>query len=212
MLLTVQIDIKPGDSLNSINLNSKGTEPVAILSSPNFDATKVNPSTVTVAGAPVTQKHPGKFMASVEDVNRDRRLDLVVHIRTEALQLNDKDIKATLNGQTFDGIAIIGNDMVRVIAPPKKPEKLKLISICSPEPQKYRVWRVLNLNQTAQPFSWNLFRWNKGQSGSGVVPAASGSRPGEMLFTTRTEWGVNIVGIFIHGVLQDIAVGNPTKC
>ena len=49
--INVTIDIKPGAFPNSINLGSNGNVPMAILSSADFDATTVDPETVTLADA-----------------------------------------------------------------------------------------------------------------------------------------------------------------
>lgn len=111
----VSIDIKPGSFPNSINLGSGGTVPVAILSSATFNATTVDPITVTLASAPVKLKGKGTPMASSEDVNGDNLLDLVVHVSTDALQLSEADTQATLKGQTFSGTSITGTDTVRVV-------------------------------------------------------------------------------------------------
>src|SRR5206468_53129 len=51
--ISVLIDIKPGSYPNSINLGSGGTVPVAIISTPTFDASTVIPTTITLAGATV---------------------------------------------------------------------------------------------------------------------------------------------------------------
>ncbi len=45
-------DIKPGSFPNSINVGAGGNVPVAIFSSSTFDATTVDPTTVTLASAP----------------------------------------------------------------------------------------------------------------------------------------------------------------
>src|SRR5205085_3194326 len=76
--ITVQIDIKPGSSPNTINLGSGGVVPVAILSSATFDATTVNPTTVTLANAAVRLKGNGTPITEQRDVNGDGRVDLVV--------------------------------------------------------------------------------------------------------------------------------------
>lgn len=114
-VLTVPIDIKPGSLPNSINLGSNGSVPVAILSTPDFDATTVDPATVTLASAAVRLRGKGTAMASFEDVDGDGLHDLVIHISTEALELNDSDMYATLEGQTFDGTRIRGMDTVRIV-------------------------------------------------------------------------------------------------
>ena len=111
----VGIDIKPGAFPNSINLGSNGNVPVAILSSASFDATQVDPTTVTLAGASVSLRGRGTPMASQQDVNGDGLMDLVVHVSTEALQLSDTDTQATLLGQTYGGLYITGTDSVRIV-------------------------------------------------------------------------------------------------
>ncbi|MBI4528708.1 MAG: hypothetical protein HY695_33340 [Deltaproteobacteria bacterium] len=111
----VGIDIKPGSFPNSINLGSGGNVPVAILSTSTFNAATVDPSSVTLASAPVQLKGKGSPMASLEDVNDDGLLDLVVHVSTSALQLTETDTEAVLEGMTFSGRAIWGSDMVRVV-------------------------------------------------------------------------------------------------
>jgi hypothetical protein len=113
--LQVAIDIQPGSSQNTINLGSNGNVPVAILSSATFDATTVNPTTVTLAGASVALRGRGTPMASAQDVNGDGLLDLVLHVSIEALQLSDEDTNATLMGQTFGGQFITGTDSVRIV-------------------------------------------------------------------------------------------------
>jgi hypothetical protein len=113
--IQVAIDIKPGSFPNSINLGSGGTVPVAILSSATFDATTVDPLTVTLANARVKLKGKGTPMASFQDINDDGLLDLVVHVSTEAIELSQTDTEAVLEGQTFGGTPIRGVDSVRVV-------------------------------------------------------------------------------------------------
>ena len=112
---TVSIDIKPGSFPNSIRLGSGGNVPVAIFSAANFDATGVDPLTVTLASAPVQLKGKGTPMSSYEDVNGDGLLDLVVHVDASALALAETDTSAVLEGSTYGGQAIHGGDTVRVV-------------------------------------------------------------------------------------------------
>jgi Beta-galactosidase jelly roll domain len=111
----VAIDIKPGEYPNTINLGSNGVVPVAILSSFTFDATQVDPLTVTLASAPVALRGKGTPMAVIKDANHDGLMDLVVWVETEALQLCETDTEAILLGQTFAGEHIVGRDSVRIV-------------------------------------------------------------------------------------------------
>ena len=113
--ITAVIDIKPGSFPNSINLGSQGNVPVAIFSSPSFDATTIDPSTVTLASAPVKLKGKGNPMASSEDVNGDGLLDLIVHVDTSTLALTDTSVDAVLEAQTTSGQIVIGTDSVRIV-------------------------------------------------------------------------------------------------
>ncbi len=113
--IPVAIDIKPGSFPNSINLGSGGTVPVAVISTPAFDARTVDPLSITLASAPVRLRGQGRAMASLEDVNRDGLLDMVVHVDTEALALTETDTEAVLEGKVSNGPNIRGVDTVRVV-------------------------------------------------------------------------------------------------
>jgi hypothetical protein len=113
--IAVDIDIKPGSYPNAINLGSGGVVPVAILSSLTFDATTVDPITVTLASSPIVLRGNGLPSASMEDVNADGLPDLVVHVATEALQLTSTATAASLQGFTFSGTPIAGTDDVIVV-------------------------------------------------------------------------------------------------
>ncbi|MGD0922963.1 MAG: hypothetical protein ABSA70_14560 [Terriglobia bacterium] len=114
--LRITIDIKPDDPDNTINLKSRGTVPVAILGSATFDPTTVDPATVTLAGAPVVTRPNGVPMTSISDVNGDGYLDLLLHFRTQDLQLTRTSTEAVLYGETFSGQRIRGADAVRIVA------------------------------------------------------------------------------------------------
>jgi hypothetical protein len=112
----VEIDIKPGSDPNSINLRSKGNVPVAIFSTPAFDATTIDPATVTLADAPVRAVgRKGERQAAAEDVNGDGLMDLLVHIDTQALVLAPGAVEAVLTGTTYDGTPIRGSDAVQIV-------------------------------------------------------------------------------------------------
>ena len=113
----VAIDIKPGSDPNSINIGSGGTVPVAILSSLGFDATTIDPTTVSLASAPIRLRGNGTPMASVDDVNNDGLDDLVVHVLTQALEVNPTDQHATIVGHLVNGDFFMGSDSIRVVDP-----------------------------------------------------------------------------------------------
>jgi len=52
--------------------------PVAIFGSSRFDARTTDPLTVALAGSPIKLNPQGKPSASLQDINGDGRLDLVV--------------------------------------------------------------------------------------------------------------------------------------
>ena len=113
----VTIDIKPGSDPNSINLGSNGVVPVAILGSDCFDAGTVDPSTVELAGADVRIKGKSGNAGSLEDVNDDGFLDLVVQVYTTSLELTSGDAEAILNAYTYAGLELIGSDSIRIVPP-----------------------------------------------------------------------------------------------
>lgn len=59
-LITVAIDIKPGSCPNPFNVKSKGSVPVGILGTADFDATTVDPTTVVLTG-------PGGSASALEE-------------------------------------------------------------------------------------------------------------------------------------------------
>lgn len=103
----VDIDVKP----NFINRRSHGKTPISILSTAAFDAATVDPLTIRVAGAPINVKRNGTTASSLEDVNGDGLLDLVVHVNIEALQPTSPNqvlLEAfTTSGERLWGIAEI---------------------------------------------------------------------------------------------------------
>jgi hypothetical protein len=72
----VSIDIKPGSFPNSINTESKGVIPVAILTTDAFDATAVDSTTVFFA-ATGNEAAPVQFV--LEDVDGDGNTDMILH-------------------------------------------------------------------------------------------------------------------------------------
>ena len=108
--IQVQIDIKPGSFPNSINPRSKGVIPVAVLTTPTFNALTVDVATVRFSGPAGTGEAHGK--GHPEDVNGDGLLDLVLHFSTPASGIKCGDTVGTLVGFTLGGDAIVGTDSI----------------------------------------------------------------------------------------------------
>ncbi len=120
--LTVKIDIRPHSPKNRINLNSHGLVAVAIFGSSTFDPTIIDPSTVTLAGAPAV-KLLGKFYTLTFDINHDGKIDRILWFRANKLQLTSTSTEAVLLGKTFYGAAFRGVDKVKIV-PPSAPHLL----------------------------------------------------------------------------------------
>ncbi len=112
--ILVFIDIKPGSCPNSININSKGIVPVAILTDEDFDAANVDCSTIMFLDA-------NPVHSTLEDVDYDGDIDMILQFKTQELDFSlvvDEGGEypyAYLNGETFSVIIIQGKDTVRLI-------------------------------------------------------------------------------------------------
>ena len=114
----VLIDIKPGGDPNSINCKNRKTMiPVAILTTPDFDATTVDHTTVDFEGASEAHvdKKSGDPRRHEEDVDDDGDTDLVLHFRLGDTGLTCSSTEGMLTGETLGGEAIEGTDAVRMV-------------------------------------------------------------------------------------------------
>jgi hypothetical protein len=109
----IPIDIKPGSDPAPINVGSKGVVPVAILSSPTFDARTVNLHTVTFG-----PKHTPALdkQADIQDVNGDGLLDLVVHFDNTKTGITKGTTQACLTGKLTNGLAVKGCDVIETVS------------------------------------------------------------------------------------------------
>ncbi|UCC69176.1 MAG: hypothetical protein JSV79_04455 [Armatimonadota bacterium] len=116
---TVEVDIAlgAGSSRTYVNLRSKGMLSVAVLSTESFDATQIDPATVTLAGAPVAVKGKhDKLMAHIEDVDGDGLLDMTFQFPVQALDPAElTEGLAVLTGATYDGQEFAGWGEVSVV-------------------------------------------------------------------------------------------------
>jgi hypothetical protein len=103
--LEVDIDIKPGEDTNPINLNSKGVVPVAVLTTDDFDSSTIDPVSVLFAGA-----YPLRWV--MEDVDLDGDMDYLFFFQNQELNLVENSTEATLTGSTSEGVSIISQDAI----------------------------------------------------------------------------------------------------
>ena len=117
----VSIDIKPGSYPNRINLSSQGVVPVAVLTTPDFDASQFTPEMahLTDANNAMTQGCMGALAVRwvLDDVNRDGRSDLVFFFNTQDLDLSMTSTAASLMAHGAYGstiLHIMGTDSVKI--------------------------------------------------------------------------------------------------
>jgi hypothetical protein len=110
--IQVAIDIKPGNGQNSINPNSFGVIPVAMLASETFDVTTVDPATVRF-GATGSEASP--VHAALEDINADGKVDLIFQFRVQDTHIHCGETSASLTGKTLDGQKIEGSDLISTV-------------------------------------------------------------------------------------------------
>jgi hypothetical protein len=115
VVLPVIIDIKPGGVPNSIDPNNRGNIPVAILSTPTFNAPSLINRTSLTFGH--TGQEPSLLRSNIEDVNRDGRPDILCHFDTQKAAFQTGDTQGVLRGLRVDGISIVGTDTVRIVPP-----------------------------------------------------------------------------------------------
>ena len=112
--ITVAIDIKPRGDPNSINPNSGGKIPVAILSAADFDApSQIDKASLTF-GPTGDEESLVSCSSKSKDFNRDRLLDLICHFDADQAGFECGDTDGILRGNTVGGLPIEGSDSVRI--------------------------------------------------------------------------------------------------
>ena len=119
-IVPVTIAVKPGDDEGPrpIRVN-RGKIPVAILSTPSFNAAEqVNWPSLTFGRTGDEEslrfKRDGRPQCGDRDVNDDGLADLVCKFVTRRTGLEVGDSEAILKGLTVDGVPIIGSDEIVV--------------------------------------------------------------------------------------------------
>ncbi len=115
----VVVDVKPGDTVNKINLSAKGLLPVAVLSTPDFNAASFVPEMAHLsdAAAPMDCSGAAAVRWAYTDVNGDGLVDLVFFFRVQDLTLSSSTTAVMLMAHgTYAGemLHIMGTDAVVV--------------------------------------------------------------------------------------------------
>ena len=107
---SIQIDITPGKTPNTINPGKGGAISVAIVSTPQFDAATVNPTSVRF-GRTGTEATASKY--TLVDVDSDGDVDLLLHFQVNQTGILCGDTSTTLTAVTKTGQALRGVDLIK---------------------------------------------------------------------------------------------------
>jgi len=116
--ILVDIDIKPGSGPNSINLDSEGVIPIAVLGSSTFDVATVDQTTLEFQGNTARVKGKSNNIGSFENINADDFTDLVVQFPVNGLDFTEDDTEGTLTGNLkaeFGGTSFQGTDDICIV-------------------------------------------------------------------------------------------------
>jgi hypothetical protein len=114
--LFVEIDVVPGDPENILIAGSEDGVPVAVLSSPDFDAALVDPASLSLGGLPPMRGASDRVISQVFDVDGDGRADRLVHFRSHALRIEDNG-SVLLTGRLASGTEFSASAPVRIVEP-----------------------------------------------------------------------------------------------
>ena len=118
-VLEATVDVKPGSDPNSVNTNSKGVLPVAILGSEDFDATQIDQDSISAYTTSVDFNFDAwvasPIRCSIEDVNEDGILDLNCKFLKDDLMLDCWTNGLNVSGNLVNGISLFGSDTIRPV-------------------------------------------------------------------------------------------------
>ena len=112
-LINVNLDVKPGSYPNSVNPKNMGVIPVAILTTPQFDAASLDIQTIAFGPNKTSAVRFAIKQYSLEDIDADSDLDLVMHFETEKIGISCKDDTLYVLGKTKNDEPIIGSDSIK---------------------------------------------------------------------------------------------------
>ncbi len=117
--IAVLIDVKPGSDQNPVNPGSGGSLPVAVLTTDDFDAATIDLDQPIMLGDPDLAGTALPTNGSLQDVDNDGDLDLLLHFRIRELvdagAIDNATQSLGLTGSTLDGTGIGGLDVVTIV-------------------------------------------------------------------------------------------------
>ena len=111
--IQVTIDILPGESPNTVDIGSRGSLPVAILTTDDFKVASIDYTTLQLSGVGVCLA--GKHQTPVctrADVDGDHDKDLIAEFPLESFSSVDGEFTLALTGRTKKGLEFTGSDML----------------------------------------------------------------------------------------------------
>lgn len=108
----INIDIKPDDTENVINLKSNGLIPVFIPSTNILSTNEIILDSIKFGPNEILEAH-GKGHS--EDIDKDGKNDLILHFKTQGAGIKKTDSQICLSGELVDGSLFLGCDKVKII-------------------------------------------------------------------------------------------------
>jgi hypothetical protein len=109
---TIAIDVDPGRFPNRVNPKSRAPITVAIFATTTFAPSSVDLSSVRFGRTGV---EAAAVASSLEDVDGDGRLDLLLRFRTDATGIACTDTTASLTARTINGGGDAGTDSIATV-------------------------------------------------------------------------------------------------
>jgi hypothetical protein len=101
--------------VNIVNIRSRGTIPVAILSTTGFDARTMVDRTSLTFGATGDETSLASCNTKGSDVNHDGLLDLVCHFHIQLTGFQPHHVLGILKGNIVGGTPFEASDTVRIV-------------------------------------------------------------------------------------------------
>jgi len=111
----VDIDVKPGDGDNCLNINGHGVIPVAILGSDSLDVFSIDTSSLSFGGLQVRIRGNNRPQCSIDHSNDDAYLDMVCQFVDDSNAWTSDNDEASLTGSLLDGSAFAGSDSICLV-------------------------------------------------------------------------------------------------